>query len=266
MFTIAFDPVITRIGSFELGWHGVATVCAVVVAVWLAFRAAPRAGMPLEVAERVATSAVVAGIIGARLFHVLDHLPTYLADPLSIFAIWSGGIAAYGAFIGGIAGGVLAARRLAFPVWRGLDIAAIPMLVGQALGRLGCLANGDAWGAPTGGSWGVVYTHPNDLLPRELLGVPTHPYPLYEIVADLALLAILFLLWRRRPEEGVVFCVAAIGYALIRFSLSFVRQEAVLFAGLQEAQLTAIITAVIASVLLARTLAHRRAVVSDSLG
>jgi phosphatidylglycerol:prolipoprotein diacylglycerol transferase len=80
---------------------------------------------------------VVGGIVGARLFHVADHLPYYLANPLLIPAVWEGGIAIYGAFLGGLIGGVVAARRARLPIWRLLDVAAPAMLVGQAIGRLG---------------------------------------------------------------------------------------------------------------------------------
>lgn len=252
MVTIGFDPIIARLGALEAGWHGVATVIAVVVAVWLGVRAATRAGFPAEATSDVAFVAVIGGLVGARLFYVLDHLPRFVKDPLAAFAIWEGGIAVYGAFIGGIAAGAIAAMRVGFPIWRGLDLAAIPMLVGQAIGRLGCLANGDAWGAPTGGDWGLVYAHPNDLLPRDLLGVPTHPYPLYEMGAVLVLGLALITLRRRPLPPGVFFLWAALGYAAIRFSLSFFRQETVIALGLQEAQLVALATAILVIGLLIR--------------
>ncbi|MBI2324944.1 MAG: prolipoprotein diacylglyceryl transferase [Chloroflexi bacterium] len=257
MVTIGFDPVIARLGAFEVGWHGVVTVIAVWIAVWLGLRAATRAGFPTGPTSDVVVAAVVGGLVGARLFYVLDHLPRFLNDPLATFAIWEGGIAVYGAFIGGITVGAIAAVRVGLPVWRGLDLAAGPMLVGQAVGRLGCLANGDAWGAPTRAEWGLAYTHPNDLLPRDLLGVPTHPYPLYEMGAVLALGLALVALRRRRLGSGVLFLWAALGYAAIRFSLSFFRQETVVAFALQEAQLVALATAALAALFLGwRTLAR----------
>lgn len=262
MVAFAFDPVITRIGPLEVGWHGVATVVAVAIAVSLGVRAAIRAGWPQETTADIAFAGVIGGIVGARTFFVLDHLPQYLNDPLAALAIWQGGIAVYGAFIGGIVGGAIVALRARLPIWRGLDLAAIPMLVGQAIGRLGCLANGDAWGAPTGADWGLVYVHPNDLLPRDLLGVPTHPYPLYEMAA-VALLGVGLLALRRRPlHPGVLFLWAALGYAAIRFSLSFLRQETVIALGLQEAQLVALATAVLVIGLLIRS-ATRTPAASD---
>lgn len=247
---LAFDPILAQLGPFQLGWHGVFTTLAVAVAVWLGLRLAGRRGFPTEPLGSVVTWAIVGGLVGARLFHVLDRLPYYLANPFEALAVWQGGIAVYGAFLGGIAAGLLAARRTGLPAWPLLDAAAPAMLVGQAIGRLGCLANGDAWGAPTGGAWGLVYTHPAALLPPDLLGVPTHPYPLYEIGGELALLGGLWLGRRWLAVPGRTFLVAALGYAAIRFSLTSFRQETALVWGLQEAQLIALATAVAASGLL----------------
>src|SRR5919205_2196035 len=111
------------------------------------------------------------------------------------------------------------------------------MLVGQAIGRIGCFINGDAWGAPTGSAYGVVYWNEHDLVPPDLIGVPTHPYPLYEIGAVLVLLAALWFGRRAGWRPGTTFLLATVGYGAIRFSLSFVRQEAILVFGLQEAQI-----------------------------
>ena len=109
--TFAFDPVISQLGPFQLGWHGIFTAIAVLVAVWLASRLALQRGIPTEVVYAIAGWGVVGGLIGARLFHVADHLSYYQQNPLLIPAIWEGGIAVYGAFIGGLVGGFIAASR-----------------------------------------------------------------------------------------------------------------------------------------------------------
>jgi len=85
----------------------------------------------------VAGWGVAGGIVGARLFHVADHLSFYLANPLLIPQVWEGGIAIYGAFLGGLVGGSIAAYRARLPIWRLLDVAIPGMLVGQAIGRFG---------------------------------------------------------------------------------------------------------------------------------
>jgi len=127
---------------------------------------------------------VAGGLIGARLFHVADHLSYYQQNTLLIPAIWEGGIAVYGTFIGGLVGGFVAAWRSHLDPWPLLDIAAPSMLVGQGIGRLGCLCNGDAWGGDATGCpfcLAIRYTNQNDLLPANLKGVPTYAYPPYDI-------------------------------------------------------------------------------------
>jgi phosphatidylglycerol---prolipoprotein diacylglyceryl transferase len=134
---ISFDPIIAQLGPFQIGWHGIFTALAVLAAIQLAVMLGRRRGFDPETIYAIAGWGVVGGIIGARLFHVADHLSFYLANPLLIPAVWEGGIAVYGAFIGGLVGGWIAAWRARLPVWQLLDIAAPAMLVGQAIGRFG---------------------------------------------------------------------------------------------------------------------------------
>ncbi|HUE75603.1 MAG TPA: prolipoprotein diacylglyceryl transferase [Chloroflexota bacterium] len=243
MIEIAFDPIIAQIGPFQLGWHGVFTALAIVVAVWFGVSRAERGGVSGDLLGDVVLWAIVSGLVGARLFHVLEHLPYYSANPLAAFAIWQGGIAVYGAFVGGVVGGWLAARQARLPSWRLLDAAAPAILVGQGIGRVGCLANGDAWGGPCSHGVCVIYRHANAAIPADLRDVPTHPYPLYEIVgAGVLLLGLWFVERRMQLRQGTLFLIAAVGYGVIRFSLSFYRQEQILLWGLQEAQLVAIVT------------------------
>ena len=160
--------------------------------------------------------------------------------------VWQGGIAVYGGFVGGVLAGAFAAWKMGLPVWKSLDAGAPAMLIGQAIGRIGCLINGDAWGAPTDCPCGVVYWHEHALLPADLLGVPTHPYPLYEIAAVAVLFGVLLLLRGKGVRPGTTFLATTFGYGVIRFFLTFVRQETVIVFGLQEAQLVALATCGIA--------------------
>jgi phosphatidylglycerol---prolipoprotein diacylglyceryl transferase len=253
--TFAFDPIIAQLGPFQLGWHGLFTALAVAVALYIAGYLGGKRGIPQEVIFSVATWGVIGGIVGARLFHVADHLTYYLANPLLIPMVWEGGIAVYGAFIGGLLGGGIAAWRSHLDPWPLLDIAAPAMLVGQAIGRLGCLSNGDAWGSAAPANCAVclsiVYTNQNDLLPADLKGVPTYAYPAYEILAEIVLLGLLWAFRKRlRGRPGLSFLIGAIGYAIIRFGLTFLRQETVIVWGLQEAQVIALATGIAALVVM----------------
>src|SRR3954454_11844835 len=96
---ISLDPVLFSLGPIQLGWHGILTALALVAGLQIGIARAIRMGMNEVSVQRVAYWGVAGGIIGARVFHVLDHLPMYLADPAQILAIWSGGIAVYGGFV-----------------------------------------------------------------------------------------------------------------------------------------------------------------------
>src|SRR5207247_6175723 len=96
----------------------------------------------------VATWGVVGGIVGARIVHVIDVLPYYIAHPEQIFFIWTGGIAIWGAAIGGVLGGFLAAVRRGVPIGYGADAAAPGLALGFAIGRIGDIINGEHHATP----------------------------------------------------------------------------------------------------------------------
>src|SRR5215212_11592615 len=251
LIQVTIDPIIAQIGPFQLGWHGIFSMLGLLAGVWLGLWRMRQLGIDTDAVASGLGWVIFGAVIGARLFHVLDHLSYYAQHPADIVAVWQGGIAVYGGFIGGVLAGVVGAWRLGLPVWRCLDAATPAMLVGQAVGRIGCFVNGDAWGAPTGCPCGVVYWHEHALLPPELLGVPTHPYPLYEIAGVALVPGLVWLAVRRGSRPGTAFLLATVGYAALRFALTFVRQEPIVALGLQEAQLIALGTGAVALAILA---------------
>jgi phosphatidylglycerol:prolipoprotein diacylglycerol transferase len=255
---ITIDPIIAQIGPFQLGWHGIFSMLALFAGVWVGLWRARQLGLDTDTMASGLGWVIAGAVVGARLFHVLDHIPYYAQHPLEIVAVWQGGIAVYGGFVGGVLAGAVAAWRLGLPVWLSLDAAAPGMLIGQAIGRIGCLINGDAWGAPTGCPCGVVYWHGHALIPPDLLGVPTHPYPLYEIAGVAILLGLLWATRGKSSRPGTAFLLTTLGYGVIRFGLSFVRQETVIVFGLQEAQIIAILTSAVALAILAARAAFTR--------
>jgi phosphatidylglycerol---prolipoprotein diacylglyceryl transferase len=258
---IHIDPTIVEIGRLQLTWHGLISALAILIAAQIGLALARRQGLPEPALLRMIWWAVPGGVIGARIFHVLDHLDTYTADPLRILYIWQGGLAIYGGLIGGVLTALVVMRIEGLPAWTVLDVAAPALLIGQALGRIGCFINGDTIGEPTGENWGVAYHHPDAIVPRDLLGVATHPYPLYEMAWNLGVVALIVLLLPRLRRRGDIFLIATLGYALGRFTLTFFRQEPIVAFGLQEAQIIAILTAVLVAVLFIIT---RRPAITNS--
>ncbi len=255
---IGIDPIIAQFGPFALRWYSLAILVAIVIAVLVIRREFQRKGLPLAQYDTMVFWVVAGGIIGARLFFVLDHLGYMLDHPAEILAFTEGGLAIYGAVFGGFVATAIVCRALRYPFLPVIDAIAPGLLLAQAFGRFGCIVNGDAWGAPTSSPFAFIYTNPHAMLPPELLGVPTHPYPVYDMALNLAVFAVVWRLRRRDLPAGTVFAVFAALYAAGRFGISYVRQETVWFWGLQEAQVIALL-ALVASLAALAALARRSA-------
>lgn len=236
---IDVDPTIVRLGHFSLRWYGLFIGLAIAAAFFVVLREARRKGVAEDDVYGLGMWAVVGGFVGARLLHVIDRWPEYAAQPAAILAIQNGGLAIFGGILGGVAAGAIYARRRGLPIARMADLAAPGLILAQAIGRIGCIINGDALGAPTDLPWGVAYLNPEAMAPS--LGVAYHPTPAYEFVGDLLIFALLWALRGRLRVEGSLFLLYLALYSGLKFAVTLVRQEVVWFAGLQEAQLVSLL-------------------------
>ena len=240
MFTITLDPIIFHVGHFVLRWYAVILILAMSIGIWLTAREAERKGFKKDDIYGIAMWIIIAGILGARLFHVLDHWSDeYALDPIRAFYIWEGGLAIWGALVGGLVAGAVICWRNHWPFLRLLDAAAPGLVLAQAIGRIACVITGDAMGKPTAGPFGFAYTSPNAMVPR--LGVYYTPMPVYEIVVNLFIFAILWQLRKRDWRDGKLFLVYLILYSVERFFLAFTSSYRILAFGLTQSQMIAAI-------------------------
>lgn len=235
--TIGIDPNIFNLGSLAIGWHGVFMVLGIIAGIWLTLYLAKRAGIAEEFIYTSAFSAVLFGLIGARLVHVLDNLSYYGDNPRQILAFWEGGLAWYGGLIGGVLAVVVYAKVRKFSLGHFADAAAPGVILGLAIGRIGCTINGDAYGTPTSLPWGLVYTHS----PYAPFWVATHPAPIYEIIWDLIIFALLWRLKGRLKPPGAFFLLMVAMYSFGRFFISWVRAEPAVVGPLHEAHIISLI-------------------------
>lgn len=242
---ININPVILHIGGFELRWYSLAIVLAVIAAVLIVARRGTKRGITTEEIYSLVPWMLIGGLVGARLLHVVDNTEYYIANPLQILQFQQGGLAIWGGLVGGGIVAVIYTRTRHILLGRLVDVLVPGLLIAQIIGRLGCIINGDAYGGVTDLPWAFVYTHPKALIPANLFGLPTHPYPVYEMVWNAISLGAVLRLEHYFKKDGLIFLLYLSLYSVGRFTLTFVREERVLFWGLQQAQVLAIATLIV---------------------
>jgi phosphatidylglycerol:prolipoprotein diacylglycerol transferase len=250
MFTITLDPIIFHVGYIALRWYSLIIITAIAIGVYFTAREAEQKGFKKDDIYEAAIYIVLGGILGARLFHVLDQWSNeFAANPIRALYVWEGGLAIWGAVIGGLVAAALISwrRHWNFPAL--LDAAAPGLVLAQAIGRIACVITGDAMGKPTNGPFGFAYTSPSALVPQ--LGVYYTPMPVYEIVANLGIFTALWQLRKRSWVDGKLFLSYLILYSLERFVLGFTSSYRIIIFGLTQSQIIALTGLTIAIAVLA---------------
>ena len=244
---IPFNPNLVAGGSFSLSWHGLLSFVGVAAAIWIVGRAAIKENLNQDMVYNTAIFGIVGGIVGARLVHVFDNWDVYGSDPGRIIAIWNGGIGLWGGILGGWIAGALYAYFKKAPVGKLMDIAAPAMFVGQSLGRIGDIINGEHWSRALDAGWGWYFTHPSSPArfgAERFFGNPeraVHPTVVYEIIWNMIGLVLITKLKGKLKPAGAIWMVYLTWYSVGRFAIQYLRLDDVKFWGLQEAHLIAII-------------------------
>ena len=217
-----FDPVALRLGPISVRWYGLAYVAGFLtgwgLGRWRASR--PGSGWTPNEFDDLLSWLMVGVVLGGRLGYALFYAPAqYLADPLSIFEIWHGGMSFHGGMLGVLAALWWHGRRSGRGFLSTGDFVAPLVPPGLFFGRLANFVNGELWGRATDVPWAMVFPDPSSG------GLPRHPSQLYE--AGLEGLVLFTALWvfssrpRRAGQVGGLFLTL---YGLFRFSLEFVRE------------------------------------------
>ena len=220
-----------HVGPVTLQTFGIAFALAFIAAGAVVARRLEETGKPTDWAYEVILAALVGGIVGARIDFIAENYDSVKHDLLG--NLFSGaGLVWYGGAIGGTIGVALWAWRRGMLNAVLLDLCAVPLAVGYAIGRIGCQVSGDGdYGKAWDGPWAMAYPHGT-----KPIDTTVHPTPIYE---TLAMGFVAYLLWRLRDrfQTGVLFATYLVLAGTERFLVEFIRRNDHVLLGLTQAQL-----------------------------
>ena len=236
------------VGDFPIRAYGLILSLSIILATGVAYFLAKQDGRRHNHIVDIGFFSCIAGIVGARLWDVFFFDWAYYSHHLSeIFYVWQGGMAIQGGIVFGVGAGIIYARRHKIDILALADIVAPAIILGQAIGRCANLLNGDAFGAPTGGNFGIIY--PETTLAYHTYGAqPLWPAEVWEGQIDFVIFALL-LIFRAFPHaKGQAFSLYIMLYSLARFGLEFLRGDYAtpVFLSFTSAQTTSLVAFILA--------------------
>ncbi len=216
----AIDPVLIQVGPFALRWYALAYIVGILLA-WRYMRRLVlndtlwnglKRPTPLDIDDFVLWG-TVGIIVGGRIGYVLVYNPGYyLAHPMEIFAVWTGGMSFHGGFTGTVIAMILFAWKRGLSIWTLFDLAGCAAPIGLFFGRIANFINGELWGRVTDAPWAIVFPTGGP--------EPRHPSQLYEAALEGILLFLAMRLLSHRfkllQRPGFIAGAFAFGYGLTR--------------------------------------------------
>ncbi len=225
-FIVKFDPIAFSLFGWPVHWYGLMYLAGFLTGWWLGrWRAKqPNSGWTLAEVDDLVFFAGLGVILGGRagylLFYDLKYViaePSVWAMLKHIVAFHKGGMSFHGGLLGVLTSMWFFARKYRKTYFQVIDLMALLTPLGLFFGRIGNFINGELWGNVTQVPWAMIFPHSNTELPR-------HPSPLYEAALEgIALFAILWWFARKPRPTMAISGVFAIGYAVFRSAVEFVR-------------------------------------------
>ena len=232
-YVVDFDPFAIRFpdGFFLAGvrWSGLAYLAGFIIALLLFNLYSSKGRSPLSKDDNstLITYLLFGVILGGRLGYMLFYdFPNFIANPLTAFQIWKGGMASHGGFIGVLVAMIFFARSKKVGFWTVSDIVVISATPGIFLGRLANFVNGELWGKVSDVYWAMIFPHSAPVgTPIEQIAA-RHPSQLYEAFAEgLFIFAVLqYQFWKRKPASGIISGEFLAIYGIVRIFCEMFRE------------------------------------------
>lgn len=218
-------PIIAKFGPVTIYGYGLMIAIACMLGIYVARLEASRKDVKIDLIYDLAIYLIIGSLIGARLYYLAFFNPSsFIKDPVAIFKVWQGGLAIHGAILGGILTGFLFSKFRKVSFWKLSDLVGPSIILGQAIGRLGCFLNGCCFGVPTESIFGITF--PKGSLPDITYnGLPVHPTQAYEFGLNIIGFFVLWSIRRRIRFDGGLFLLYLMIYNCIRIITSGLRGD-----------------------------------------
>lgn len=239
---LRYTPIVEwHLGPLSISPHGLGTAVGFLAGARLLLVTTRRLGIDDQVVYAALTRGAIGAVIGARVAYVVNHLGSF-DSPLEWLQIWNGGISLLGGIAGGLAFGLPVIRRAGVRLWPVLDGVAPGLALGIAIGRVGDLVVADHLGKPTGFALGYVCPDGDTASPCAApVGQAVHQPALYDLLAAVAILALLLTIRsRRRTYDGFLALLFGALYGTARLVEDFFRVDETHGTGLTGSQWTAL--------------------------
>ena len=224
-------PVICKIGPFTVFSYGLMLVVAFGISSLLASREAKRQNISPNIIFNLTFIVLISGIIGARIFYIIENMGYYLKEPLEIIMLQHGGLSWFGGLLAGVSVSILYLKNKKVATYKTLDLIIPFVALGQAMGRIGCLLNGCCFGKES--NFGIYFA-----LHQKIL-IPTQAYSSLLLIF---IFVFLRFLQDKSHKDGEIFFLYLVLYSIKRFFIEFWRADnTVIFSGLTLFQVLSII-------------------------
>ncbi len=239
-------PIIFSIGRVNVYTHGLLMVLGVTLGGLAIYFLARKEKYDTSFLFDLLIYAFLGGLIGARMFYVIIYFHQFGTIKEALF-IWYGGLVSFGGILGGLLTAYFILKTKRENIYQWFDIGAIGLMLGWAIGRIGCLLNGDSFGIINASKiaiWGRI------------------PTQLFESAWTLLVAVGLYFIFRRKKQynlpAGVIFFLGLAGYALGRFAIDFYRDETIFFLNLKAGQIGSIILIIFSAFMVYRIIVKRK--------